>query len=218
MLASPKSGALVGDAQRQVALRLGDVLVDRESDIEVELWSAPPMQHWNATKIATSSASGDQVNFIVPAAVRDGDDLQLVVREPGGRILDSSVLARFSSASGAFARTDAILYGDLVSLQIGGVVGFFEGVADLVLRSETHQRDIAHHTLHADQPGQVGNGLNAFDATFAPELTDPNVPRNGEKLSVGFINGNGDYSRLSCFEYCNDLSGMETCTGGPRGC
>ncbi|MEJ7596975.1 MAG: hypothetical protein WKG01_03610 [Kofleriaceae bacterium] len=217
-LASPKSGALVGDAQRLVSLQLGDALVSRTFDIEVELWSSPPMQHWNATKVATSSASGNQVNFIVPSSVHDGDDLQLVVRAAGGRTLDSGVLARFSAVSGAFARTDAILYGDLVSLQIAGVVGFFEGVAELVLRSETYKRDIAHDTLHADQPGQVGNGLNAFDATFAPELTDPNVPRNGEKLSVGFINGNGDYSRLSCFEYCNDLSGTDTCTGGPRGC
>jgi hypothetical protein len=218
VLASPKSGALVGDADRLVSLSLGDVLASRDFDVEVELWTAPPMQHWNATHLATSVASGNQVNFIVPSEVADGDDLQLVVREAGGRTLDSGVLARFSSSTTVFARTDAILYGDLVSLQIGGVVGFFEGVADMVLRSETHDREIAQHTIHADQPGQVGNGLNAFDATFAPELDNPNVPRNGEKLSIGFINGNGDYSRIACFEYCNDLSGMEVCTSGPRSC
>jgi len=191
VLASPKSGALVGNADRLVSLSLGDVLAARDFDVEVELWSAPPMQSWNATHLATSVASGNQV---------------------------SGVLARFSARTTAFARTDAILYGDLVSLQIGGVVGFFEGVAAMVLRSETHGREIAQHTIHADQPGQVGNGMNAFDATFAPELDNPNIPRNGEKLSVGFINGNGDYSRIACFEYCNDLSGMETCTGGPRSC
>ena len=217
-LATPKSGALVGDADRLVSLSLGEVLAARDFDVEVELWSAPPMQPWNATHLATSVASGNQVNFIVPSEVADGDDLQLVVREAGGRTLDSGVLARFSSRSTAFARTDAILYGDLVSLQIGGVVGYFEGVADMTLRSETHDREIAQHVLHADQPGQVGNGLGSFDATFAPELENPNIPRNGELLSVGFVNGNGDYSRLACFEYCNDLSGMETCTGGPRSC
>lgn len=218
VLATPKSGALVGDTDRLISLSLGDVLATRTFDVEVELWTSPPMQHWNATHLATSVASGNQVNFIVPTEVADGDDLQLVVRQAGGRTLDTGVLARFSSRTTAFARTDAILYGDLVSLQIGGVVGFFEGVADMVLHSETHDRDIAQHVIHADQPGQVGNGLNAFDATFAPDLDNPNIPRNGELLSVGFINGNGDYSRIACFEYCNDLSGMETCTGGPRSC
>ena len=58
----------------------------------------------------------------------------------------------------------------------------------------------------------------------APELLDerdelnPNLPRNGELLSIGWINGAGDYVRLACFEYCNDLSDMELCTSGPRTC
>ena len=36
--------------------------------------------------------------------------------------------------------------------------------------------------------------------------------------SVGFINGNGDYTRMGCFEYCNNLSGLSACTGGARAC
>ena len=68
--------------------------------------------------------------------------------------------------------------------------------------------------VHADEPGQDGNGLNAFDATFSPDLAV--AATDGELLSVGFINGNGDYHRIGCFEYCNNLSGSSTCTGGPR--
>ena len=57
---------------------------------------------------------------------------------------------------------------------------------------------------------------DAFDATFLPDLSV--AATDGELLSVGFINGNGDYRRLGCFEYCNNLSGLSSCTGGPRAC
>ncbi len=224
ILATPKLGALVGASDRLLQAQLGEVLANRTFDVELELWASPPMQTWNAELVATSVASGNQVNAIVPDSVRPGDDLTLVVREAGGKVLDSGIVTRFAPASGAFARTDAILYGDIASLQIAGVVGYFEGSADLVLRSETRNVEVAQHFIHADLPGQLGNGLNSFDATFAPEIVDehgdlnPNLPRNGELMSVGFLNGNGDVVRLGCFQYCNDLSSMETCTGGPRSC
>ncbi len=214
-LASPKDGALVGDGQRLVSMMLGDMLVERDGDVEVELWASPPMQPWNAQKVATSSASGTQVNAIAPASVRVGDDLRLVVRGDG-RVLDTGVTTRFAPSGTAFARTDAILYGDIASLQIAGVVGYYEGVADLVLRSETRAVDLAHTSVHADRPGQVGNGLSSFDASFFPALDL--AARDGELLSVGYLNGNGDYRRLGCFEYCNNLSGLSSCTGGTRNC
>jgi hypothetical protein len=44
------------------------------------------------------------------------------------------------------------------------------------------------------------------------------LPRNGELLSIGWIDGNGGTNRLGCFEYCNDLTGEETCTSRPRAC
>ena len=98
-------------------------------------------------------------------------------------------------------------------------------MAELSLRSVTHSREIVRVVLHADHPGQAGMGLAAFDATFAPELTKPGteelnpvLPRNGELLSVGWIGGNGGFNRLGCFEYCNDLSGEDACTGGARAC
>ena len=84
------------------------------------------------------------------------------------------------------------------------------------LYSETHHRELATHTIHADKPGMIGNGFGAFDATFIPDLSV--AATDGELLSVGFINGNGDYRRLGCFEYCNNLSGLSSCTGGPRVC
>ncbi|MDB4963695.1 MAG: hypothetical protein JWP01_3694 [Myxococcales bacterium] len=224
VLSSPKSGSLVATGNGIVEGRLGDVLANRTFDVQLELWASPPMQSWNAHKVATSVASGNQVNVIVPASVRPGDDLKLVVRKPGGAILDTGVVTRYAPQATALVRTDAILYGDIASVQVAGIAGFYEGVAEMQLRSETRHVIVDEDHIEISQPGHVGMGFNAFDATFAPELTDahgtlnPNLPRNGDLLSVGMINGNDDYVRLGCFQYCNDLSGMETCTGGPRTC
>jgi hypothetical protein len=224
VLTSPKSGALVATGTGIVEGRLGDVLANRSYDVQLELWASPPMQSWNAHKVATSIASGNQVNVIVPASVRPGDDLKLVVRKPGGAILDAGVVTRYAPQATSLVRTDAILYGDIASVQVAGIAGFYEGVAEMSLRSETRHVIIDEDHIEISQPGHVGMGFNAFNATFAPEITDengtfnPNLPRNGELLSVGSYNGNGDYVRLGCFQYCNDLSGMETCTGGPRTC
>ncbi len=223
ILASPKAGALVGNGTNIVQTRLGGVLANRNYDVELELWASPPMQSWNATKVATSVASGSQANVIVPSSVRAGDDLRLVIRKAGGAVLDAGVLTRYQPQLASLVRTDAILYGDIASLQVAGITGFFEGQATIALRSETRHVEIAVDDIEMSMPGHVGNGFNAFDATFAPEIEhngtiNPNLPHNGELMSVGTFNGNGDYRRLGCFQYCNDLSGMETCTGGPRAC
>ena len=226
LLATPKAGALVGeDLGAEWLLRgdLGRALAGRDFDLELELWASPPSQSWNAELVAVSVASGSQVNALVPDSVEPGDDLLLVAREAGGAVLDTGVRTRFAPAA-HLVRLDSILYGDLVAVTISGVTGYTEGVAELALRSETNAREIERVSLRAELPGQVGNGFGAFDATFAPELTgddgqlNPVLPRNGELLSVGWIDGNGGYRRLGCFEYCNDLSGEETCTGGPRTC
>ncbi len=215
-LASPKDGALVGNGQRLIQLQLGAMLANTGSDIEVELWASPPMQHWNATKRASAYASGTQVNIIAPSSVRWGDDVRLVVREPNGRILDSGITTRFLPVPTNLVRFDAILYGDLASLQIAGSVGYFEGHADLRLRSETRKRTLANYSAIADRPGMNSNGFGAFDATFEPDFSV--AARDGELLSVGFVNGNGEYRRLGCFEYCNNLAGTSSCTGGARPC
>jgi hypothetical protein len=216
VLATPKTGALVGDSRGLVSMLLGDVMVGHPYDVQVEVWASPPMQSWNAKKISTSTASGLQVNAILPSTVVAGDDLELVVKKPNGTILDSGVVVRYAPTKTAFARLDKILYGDIASLQIGGVVGFFEGVADLRLYSETREMTLADVAIHADKPGQEGNGFNAFDATFLPDLS--RAPHDGDILSIGYINGNGDFRRMGCFQYCNNLSGLSSCTGGPRAC
>jgi hypothetical protein len=216
VLHTPKDMALVGNEQRLVQMQLGSVMAGFGADIAVEVWASPPMQWWNGKRVGTSYASGTQVNMIMPTTLRSGDDLRLVVRQAGGRVLDTGVTTRYVPVRQAFARLDSILYGDLASMQIAGVVGFFEGQADLRLRSETYGRELARDIIRADRPGMIGNGFNAFDATFEPKLT--NAARNGELLSVGWINGNAEYKRLGCFQYCNDLSGMASCTGGPRAC
>lgn len=224
LLATPKDGALVGDGQRLVTMSIGDVLANHEIDLEVELWASPPIQGWNAELVGVSEASGTQVNAIVPSTVKPGDDLRLIVREAGGRILDSGIATRFAPQPGAFARLDSIIYGDndggvdcdITSLQISGVVGYYEGVAAMVLRSKPRALELARDIQHATRPGQVGNGWGSFDATFGPDLAM--APHNGELLSLGWLDGNGAFREMGCFEYCNHLSGLSTCTGGARTC
>lgn len=216
ILATPKDFALAGEGDNLLALQLGSVMQNWSSDISVEVWASPPMQWWNATKVATSEASGSQVNVLMPSSVEAGDDLRLVVREGEGRVLDSGVTVRYLPVRSRIVRLDKILYDDVAGLQIAGVVGFFEGQADLRLQSETKKKQMASSLHYVDHPGHVGNGLNAVDAHFMPELT--NAAQDGELLSVGFINGNGDYTRMGCFEYCNNLSGLSACTGGARAC
>jgi hypothetical protein len=223
LLADPKAGGLLG-AGDLIAARLGDVLAARDFDVEMEVWTSPPGLRWSAEIAGVSVASGNQVNALVPDSVKVGDDIVLVLREAGGAVLDTGVLGRYAPGDAVFARLDAILYGDLVAVTVSGVTGFFEGTAELELRSEETGRTIERVIVGADRPGQLGNGLGAFDATFAPWISDedgnlnPDLPRNGDLLSVGRINGNGDYLPFGCFEYCNDLSGEDACTGGPRSC
>lgn len=223
VLSEPKAGALVGGGSL-IAARLGRALAARDGDIEMEVWTSPPAQSWNAELAAVSVASGDQVNALVPDGVAAGDDIILVVREAGGAVLDTGVLARFAPDQRVFARLDSVMYGDLATVTVSGVTGYFEGTAELALRSRATGRTIDERVARAERPGQLGTGLGAFDVTFAPWITDdagelnPDLPRNGDLLSVGRIGGNGDYLPFGCFEYCNDLSGEDPCTGGPRPC
>ena len=223
LLAAPKAGALVGGGDL-IAAQLGNLMAARDFDLEMEVWSSPPGLSWAAELVGVSVASGSQVNALVPDGVSAGDDIILVLREAGGAVLDTGVLTRFAPQEGVFARLDAVLYGDLVAVTVSGVTGYFEGTAELSLRSQDTGRTIASVVARADRPGQTGTGLAAFDATFAPWITDddgqlnPDLPRNGDLLSVGRIAGNGDYLPFGCFQYCNDLSGEDACTGGPRPC
>jgi hypothetical protein len=226
LVSEPKVGALVGEelgADWLLRTQLGLALEGRSFDVELELWASPPAQHWNAELVAVAVAGGNQINSLVPASVVPGDDLLLVLREAGGAVLDTGVRTRFAPAA-QLVRLDSILYGDLVAVTISGVTGYTEGVAELALRSVTHKREIDRVSLRAELPGQVGNGFGAFDVTFAPDIVgddgelNPRLPRNGEVLSVGWIDGNNGYNRLGCFEYCNDLTGEETCTSRPRAC
>lgn len=216
VLATPKNFALAGDAQHMVRMTLGSVMTGFGSDVAVELWASAPMQSWNAKKVATSYASGNQVNVLVPSTVKPGDDLRLVVRQGTGRILDSGVTVRYAPSPASMMRTDAVLLGDLTSIDIAGIAPFFEGQADMRLYSETRKKELSKSVVKATSPGQVGMGLNAVDLHFNPSFA--NAAKDGELLSVGFINGNGDYTKLGCFEYCNNLSGMSSCTGGTRAC
>src|SRR4029079_10476396 len=107
LLAEPKAGALAGGGGL-IAARLGRVLAARDTDIEMEVWTSPPGQMWKAELAGVSVASGDQVNALVPDGIRAGDDLLLVVREAGGDLLDTGVLARFAPEESVFARLDSI--------------------------------------------------------------------------------------------------------------
>ena len=192
-LATPKAGALVGDVQDQISMVLGDMLVGH--DVSVELWASPPMQWWNGELVA--HARGAQLDATIPSAVRPGDDVLLVMRNDTGRVIDTGVRTRYAPQRNAFARTDRVLYGDTV--HIAGIVGYFEGVADLRLRSETRQLELARDVVRANKPGQEGNGLGAFDASFTPTDAEP-----GELVSVGVMTGNNEYRRLGCFAFAGE--------------
>lgn len=218
-LAEPKAGALVGTADgRVVHAVLGAALAPRSAEVELAVLASPPGHPDAARVVATSRAAGDQLTAVLPADVAAGDDLRLVVRTLAGEPLDTGVVARFAPEATALARTDAVIYSDLGGVQIGGIAGFYEGVAELSLRSEPRHRELATATVRATLPGQPGNGLGAFDAVLAAS-GDGEGPRDGELVSIGVVGGGtGAYQRLGCFEYCNDLSGLATCTGGPRPC
>ncbi|MEO7096123.1 MAG: hypothetical protein ABI175_22870, partial [Polyangiales bacterium] len=199
LLASPKDGALVATGDRIVHVTLGDVLADRDHDVEVELWASPPASPSAAQLVATSVASGNQVNAIVPASVVAGDDLRLIVRDPAsGAVLEAGLTTRFAPELAALVRTDALRYGADDTVGASGILGFYEGYADLSLRDETTQAVINDATVTASRPGQVGNGWNAFDAVFSVA-----EPHTGALYSIGSIDGNGGYRRLACFAYGN---------------
>lgn len=184
VLASPKSGALAGTGDRIVHATLGDAA--RATAATYELWHA-------SERIAT----GASPDLAVPAGVLAGDDLRLVVRDARGEILEDGVTVRFAPDATALVRTDALVYASDGSLGARGIVGMFEGRARLSLRSEARHEVLAESGVMADRPGQVGNGLAAFDATFRPGAAPP----AGELMSIGTFDGNGDYVRLGCVTY-----------------
>ncbi len=182
------------------------LVICRRLTLEVEVFTTPT---------AIIMSFGEPTELRTRMMRVEGGELDMDKLEQVDDLADD-VAAQLVTPAEGVARLDAILYGDTASLQIAGVTGFFEGHADLRLFSETHKREIAQDNKFVEFPGQVGNGFNAFDATFIPDYSV--AARDGELLSIGFINGNGDYSRLGCFQYCNNLSGLSSCTGGPRSC
>lgn len=230
VLASPKAGALLGSTQDDFILiesRINPGLALSNERFLVELWQAPPARHWQATLLAVSESSGDQANFLLPSAsVALGDDLLLVVRsDDGERVYDSGTWARFApEGTEAFARLDAIVLGDLGSIAVTGAVGFTEGRARLSLRQASSGQEIQTAIVSADLPGTPQNGMGAFEALFDPPKwledgsVNPKLPRDGDILSVGRLLGDDSFESFGCFEFCNDLAGFGTCTGGPRDC
>lgn len=197
ILATPKDGALVATGDRTVHMTLGDVLADRDHDVEVELWASPPADPSAAHLVGTSVASGAQVNATVPASVVAGDDLRLIVRDPAsGAVLDSGLTTRFAPELRALVRTDALRYGTDDTISASGIIGFYEGYADLSLRDEVTHAVINDATVTASRPGQVGNGWNAFDAVFSVA-----EPHEGALMSIGTLDGAGAYRRIACFAY-----------------
>lgn len=197
VLADPKDGGLVGTGGI-VTATLGNVLSDRTFDVELELWASPPADPAQLRLVATSQASGNQLNIIVPAGVAAGDDLRLRIRDGQGTVLDSGVAARYAPNSGALVRTDALVYGTNGSLGASGIIGMFEGRAHLALLSESRDVIIAETTIVNERPGQVGNGWAAFDVVFEPVYGNA---ADGEPVSIAVLRGDGEYQRLACFAY-----------------
>jgi hypothetical protein len=229
-LASPKLGALIGETtaggEQLVRARLNAALAGEH--VEVELRRSRPNLRWQSEVVATSVSSGDQVNFLLPAGtLAEGDDLSFVVA-PSARmtIADDGVWARFAPNQRVFARVDSIFYTDLGGVEVSGVTGYFEGDDVIELRDAAGTKTLAWTIARAALPGTEGIGFGLFDVLLAPELfladgtLNPELPKNGDVLSIGRLLGEDDdvFQRLGCFEYCNDLSGMETCVGQARPC
>lgn len=228
-LATPKLGGLVGtvldDGSTLVQTTLEPTLAVADK-FPVELWRSPPAMRWAAERLAVSESSGNQANFILPAgAIADGDDLMFVVL-PGDGLpsADVGVWARFAPTPAPMARLDAILYSDLGAITVTGVTGYFEGHDLIALRRAADGTELVVADAQASLPGTPGMGLGAFEVTLAPPLMladgsfNPDLPRDGEVLSVGRILGDGRYAELGCFEFCNDLAGTGTCASGPVDC
>ena len=198
VLASPKDGALTGTGDRIVHAKLGDAA--RGLEVSVELWASPPARPAEAHRVASSTS----LDLTVPATVRAGDDLRVVVTQADGTPIDTGVATRFAPDATALVRTDALRYDDASSVSASGLIGLYEGRAQLSMRSEARHLEITETTVLADRPGMIGNGINAFDATLQPELAEAAPPVEGELLSIGTLDGNGAYVRLGCFAYLGD--------------
>jgi hypothetical protein len=192
-LAFPKSGALTGTGDRIVHAELGAAVRSRD-DVSIELWVSPPLHREQAHFVATVPAVDGAVDLPVPASATEGDDLVLVVRESSGAMLDAGVAARFAPEARAFVRTDALVYNAGGAITASGVTPMFEGRAQLVLHSDARGIVLAEAAVAAERPGQIGNGLSAFDAAFPRAAFG-----RGERLSIGTYNGNGDYRAIACF-------------------
>lgn len=215
---SPRAGAL---ASRKVAVQLNPSIPD---DVTVELWAEPPrsLAKSERKKVGTVKSVGRKATFDVPKSVVDGDDLLVVVP-----FLESGLRLRLWTKNTAGVRIDRLMTSDFSNvLSFTGVFPFFEGEADLDLRSEKRKdkagNPILLGTKHIvrERPGQEGMGFAMFDEDIylpleiAPGKFNPNIPKDGEILSVGFgaFGEEGGYRRVACFEFCNDLSGESKCT------
>ncbi|CAN5872987.1 hypothetical protein BH11MYX2_BH11MYX2_39210 [soil metagenome] len=200
VLSQPKDGALV--VGRMLQLELAGVMKDR-GDIQADVIAGPPGHPELASRVATVQASGAQLNAILPPSVQPGDDIALVVRTTAGEILDDALVARFVDTYAPLVRTDVIAYGtpEAPSITASGVVPMFEGVTELALRSEERKQFISTATTRVTKPGQMTNGFASFDTMFEWALEEVATPLAGEVLSVGYVNGAGDYQRLGCFMY-----------------
>jgi hypothetical protein len=225
-LKAPKVGGLVGTIQTdgKHIMRAWQGAAIGTSPMTVEAWASRPMLGWAATKVASAISVDGVALLTIPSSVVKGDDIRLMVKR-SGTTLDSGVNVRWSPGPiSAYARLDAILYGDLVSVSVAGVVPYFEAVADMALQFADDGTVIDDVPVYADRPGQKTNGLSSFDVTFNPPLTgpdgelNPDLPRDGDLLEVGWNGADGLFHSLGCFEYCNDLAGTGDCTGGPRTC
>ncbi|HEY4055261.1 MAG TPA: hypothetical protein VGM39_01590 [Kofleriaceae bacterium] len=56
-------------------------------------------------------------------------------------------------------------------------------------------------TARTTKPGQAANGFASFDAMLEWTLEEVATPLAGEVMSIGYVDGAGEYQRMSCFTY-----------------
>ncbi|MBX3234262.1 MAG: hypothetical protein KIT84_04195 [Labilithrix sp.] len=215
-LVSPQSGELSG---RTVTVKLNPFLADQE----IELWASWPGP-WSSAerrKLGSTRSVNHEASFTIGEGVDEGDELFVVVpaKAPGTDIpLDSGTVTRFWTRKEGGVRTDLIGISDFGnSLTFTGVAGFYEGGTSIMVVSADRKGDdgkpleIASTFVRRDRPGQLGMGYAMFDTSLGVDIGDPRTPRTGEILAVGTVSPRPSFHAMTCFRFCNDLSGLSSC-------
>jgi hypothetical protein len=209
-----KPGAIVSKGALSVKLnpKLGNRLV--------RLWFSPNEEGWDPVLLGSKQTKAGVATFVLPepwpahgAADAPWDQLaegdNLFIEVPG---YDDGTRVRLWSSPQAGANLRHLRTSDFDNLfEIAGVAAPFEGSSWISLYSETRQQFLASSIVNVSLPGHPEMGLLEYRAQLlVGDVGDPNTPTKHELLSITENNGGkGTDVRRVCFDYCQDLSGLD---------